>query len=85
MNERREYREELTNEKKEEREKQRAKKVRDEKFGGEEDKGEMKDKRKKNLLLVTNLGVKCSREKIEWKIRNEIISIRFSHTHYLYM
>jgi hypothetical protein len=51
MNERREYREELTNEKKEEREKQRAKKVRDEKFGGEEDKGEMKDKRKKNLLL----------------------------------
>jgi hypothetical protein len=46
MNERREYREELTNEKKEEREKQRAKKVRDEKFGGE-----MKDKRKKNLLL----------------------------------
>jgi hypothetical protein len=80
MNERREYREELTNEKKEEREKQRAKKVRDEKFGGE-----MKDKRKKNLLLVTNLGVKCGREKIEWKIRNEIISIRFSHTHYLYM
>jgi hypothetical protein len=26
--------------------------------------------------------VKCGREKIEWKIRNEIIiSIRFSHTH----